>query len=449
MRKAIIYLYITLWVLFSSCQKNTTYHPERVVKGREWFEPTPYGMEHIQQGSFVIGPTTDEVVDTKTSTKRVSVEAFWMDDTEITNNEYRQFVFWVRDKLARELLGETYTDYLITEDRRGVPLDEPEINWMEPIEWDEPDYQMAMDELYIPEEERFLYKKEIDTRKLIYDYYWVDYKQAAQRSNSFNYETQKYEGSVVNEEGQRIPIVNRGSFLMHEAVPVYPDTLCWIRDFEYTFNEPFTLKYFSHSAFDDYPVVGVSWSQANAFCNWRTDLQEENNYKVNETPAHDFRLPTESEWEIAARGGLQNSLYPWGSYYTRNGEGCYIANFKPRRGNYVSDSPTTTTAMTVGEFDPNPYGLYDMAGNVAEWTSTAFFEAGYETIDDLNPELQYNAKPDDPPVMKRKVIRGGSWKDMSYFIRNSTRSFEYQDTVKSYIGFRCVRTSFKRKLYDH
>lgn len=448
MRKAIIYLYITLWVLFTSCQKNTTYHPDHLVKGREWFEPTPYGMEHIQQGSFVIGPTTDEVVDTKMSTKRVSVEAFWMDDTEITNNEYRQFVYWVRDKRARELLGETYTDFLITEDQRGLLMDEPEINWMEPIEWDDPDYQLAMDELYLREEDRFLYKKAIDTRKLIYDYYWVDYKQAAHRSNSFNFETQKYEGSIVNKEGQIVPLVNRRSFLMHEAVPVYPDTLCWVRDFEYTFNEPFTLKYFSHFAFDDYPVVGVSWAQANAFCNWRTELQEETNLNVNETPAHDFRLPTESEWEVAARGGLQNSLYPWGSYYTRNGEGCYIANFKPMRGNYVADSPTTTTAMKVGEFDPNPYGLYDMAGNVAEWTSTAFFEAGYEAINDMNPELQYNAKPDDPPVMKRKVVRGGSWKDMSYYIRNSTRSFEYQDTVKSYIGFRCVRTSFQSKLYD-
>ena len=63
-----------------------------------------------------------------------------------------------------------------------------------------------------------------------------------------------------------------------------------------------------------------------------------------------------------------------------------------------------------------------------------------------NPEIRYTASPDDPPVMKRKVIRGGSWKDMAYFIRNSTRSFEYQDTAKSYIGFRCVKTSFRNEL---
>ena len=170
------------------------------------------------------------------------------------------------------------------------------------------------------------------------------------------------------------------------------------------------------------------------------------NKRSKDIPAHDFRLPTETEWEMAARGGLENTIYPWGSYYTRNYNGCFVANFKPLRGNYVSDSPSNATAMKVGEFDANPFGLYDMAGNVAEWTNTAFFEAGYETVDDINPELQYNAKPDDPAVMKRKVVRGGSWKDMAYYIRSGTRSFEYQDTTKSYIGFRCVRSSFRNEM---
>ena len=83
-----------------------------------------------------------------------------------------------------------------------------------------------------------------------------------------------------------------------------------------------------------------------------------------------------------------------------------------------------------------------MAGNVAEWTSTAFHESSYEYMSDFNPNVQYNARPDDPPVLKRKVIRGGSWKDVGYFLRNGTRSFEYQDSAKSFIGFRCVKTSF-------
>jgi len=444
-KKAIIYFGLAVGLLFNSCQNADSYLPGRNDNKGQWFEPTPYGMAYIQRGSFNIGPSDEEITEF-TRTKTVSVESFWMDDTEITNNEYRQFVYWVRDSIARKLLGETFTDYIITVDNNNVPLENPVINWQERIDWRDPEIRMAIDELYIPEYERLAFNKEIDSRKLIYDYYWVDYKQAAKRSNSYNFETRKYDGAVYNSEGEVKPIENRGSFLMHESVPVYPDTLCWIRDFAYTYNEPLTLKYFSHTAFDDYPVIGVTWKQANAFCNWRTNLKVLSNKRSNDIPAHEFRLPTETEWEMAARGGLQNSIYPWGSYYTRNDMGCFVANFKPLRGNYVADSPSTTTTMKAGEFDPNPFGLYDMAGNVAEWTNTAFFEAGYETIDDINPELEYDAKTDDPLVMKRKVVRGGSWKDMAYFIRNSTRTFEYQDTAKSFIGFRCVRSSFRNDL---
>jgi formylglycine-generating enzyme len=447
MRKAIIYIILGAGLLFYSCRDEITqYLPGGEKKSSNWFESDPYGMIYIPEGTFLMGSSGEEVQQNPEKTKRVSVGSFWMDDTEITNNEYRQFVYWVRDSIARKLLGETYADFLISENANGVPLEEPIIDWSEKIEWDDPDYQMAMEELYVPEEERKFFHREVDPRKLIYEYHWVDYKQAARRQNRYNYETGKYEGSVVNQEGETVQVVNRSSFLMHESVPVYPDTLTWIRDFSYTYNEPFTRKYFSHVAFDDYPVVGVTWKQARAFCNWRTDLKKEFSSRLNEAPAHDYRLPTETEWEMAARGGLNNTLYPWGSYYTRNIEGCFVANFKPLRGNYVADSPSTTTAMKTGQFDPNNFGLYDMAGNVAEWTSTAFFESAYDVMHDLNSEVQYDARPDDPPVLKRKVIRGGSWKDIAYFIRTSTRSYEYQDTAKSYIGFRCVRTSFKNEL---
>lgn len=435
-------------LLLSSCAKDNQNQYLTLGKGtgKKYFEPTPYGMVYIDRGSFNIGANDDELQGVNAPNRRISTEAFWIDDTEITNNEYRQFVYWVRDKRARELLGQTYTDFLITEDKYGNPIDPPEINWDERIEWGDMDYQNAMDELYLPKQDRFNFKKTVDTRKLIYEYYWIDFKQAAKRSNAYNYETQRYEGNVRNEQGELVPIQNRSSFLMRESVPIYPDTLCWIRDFAYTYNEPFTIKYFSHPAFDDYPVVGVTWKQAKAFCDWRTDLKGFEVKRSNESPPHDFRLPTESEWEVAARGGMMNNKYPWGSYYARNVNGCFVANFKPNRGNYVADSETSTTAMKVGTFDPNPYGVYDMAGNVAEWTSTAYFEAAYETVHDMNPEIQYDARPDDPPAMKRKVIRGGSWKDVAYFIQTSTRTFEYQDTAKSYVGFRCVRTSFRNEL---
>jgi len=89
-----------------------------------------------------------------------------------------------------------------------------------------------------------------------------------------------------------------------------------------------------------------------------------------------------------------------------------------------------------------------MAGNVAEWTSNAYDESAYEVMGDFSPDFQYDAKPGDQPALKRKVIRGGSWKDIAYYLQVATRSFEYQDSAKSYVGFRCVRSTFKPKIYE-
>jgi formylglycine-generating enzyme required for sulfatase activity len=96
--------------------------------------------------------------------------------------------------------------------------------------------------------------------------------------------------------------------------------------------------------------------------------------------------------------------------------------------------------VAVGSYAPNEYGLFDMSGNVSEWTSNAYDESAYSFQHDMNPDYQYEALPDDPPAMKRKVVRGGSWKDIGYYLQNGTRTYEYQDSAKSYVGFRCVRS---------
>jgi formylglycine-generating enzyme required for sulfatase activity len=108
------------------------------------------------------------------------------------------------------------------------------------------------------------------------------------------------------------------------------------------------------------------------------------------------------------------------------------------RGNYIDDGALVSNK--VGSYEPNEFGLYDMAGNVAEWTSSAYDESAYQFIHDMNPDYKYNARPDETPVMKRKVIRGGSWKDIAYYLQVSTRTYEYQDSAKSYVGFRNVRS---------
>jgi formylglycine-generating enzyme required for sulfatase activity len=89
-----------------------------------------------------------------------------------------------------------------------------------------------------------------------------------------------------------------------------------------------------------------------------------------------------------------------------------------------------------------------MAGNVAEWTNNQFMENAYSFTHDLNPDLEIDAQTSDKEVLKRKVVRGGSWKDIAYFCQTGTRTFEYQDTAKCYIGFRCVQTFLGRSIND-
>jgi len=253
--------------------------------------------------------------------------------------------------------------------------------------------------------------------------------------------------SAAQRESREQGKVDRSVFIKKDVINVYPDTLAWIHDYTYSYHEPLTQMYFWHPAYDDYPVVGVTWKQARAFCIWRTQLM--NSHLADEGGAYvqDFRLPTEAEWEYAARGGLDHSPFPWGGPYIRNSRGCFLGNFKPMRGSYQDDGGFYTVKAT--SYWPNDYGLYCMAGNVSEWTSNAFDESSYSFTHDISTDYEYEAKESDPPAMKRKVIRGGSWKDVQYYLQNGTRTYEYQDTAKCYIGFRCVQSFLGRDKADY
>jgi hypothetical protein len=125
---------------------------------------------------------------------------------------------------------------------------------------------------------------------------------------------------TINDEyiHERFPSSKRSNFIKQIPVPIYPDTTVWIKDFNYSYNEPMHNDYFWHDAYNDYPVVGVTWHQAKAFCEWRTKTK--NDYqktKKKKSLVPEFRLPTEAEWEFAARGGLQGAMYPWGGPYTK------------------------------------------------------------------------------------------------------------------------------------
>jgi len=291
-------------------------------------------------------------------------------------------------------------------------------------------------------------KPQLDPGKLMYTYEWINYDQAALAGNKLNVNTGAYpkgaiarvDSSYINELGYIIdttinrPLIIRKDLISNKIVKVYPDTIMWIRDFQYSYNDPKMRMYFSHPGFKNYPVVGVTWEQAQAFCNWRTELFN----SVNSFGGQDYRLPTEAEWEYAARGSRRLGMYPWGGNYLRDSKGCYLANFKPTRGSYTDDTGATT--MKVASFMPNDYGLFDMSGNVSEWTSTAYVNAQSQLVADMNPNFQYSAKQDDSNVLKRKVVKGGSWKDIGYYLQCGVRTYEYQYESRPYIGFRCVRS---------
>ena len=442
--KKIILSALILTILLSGCGSSKNNGELTGVQGRKkFFEPEPFEMAFIPAGNFMMGPSDQDAVFAMNSiSKSVTVEAFWMDQTEMTNNKYRQFVYYVRDSIFRTKLGNAGIpdrEYFLV-DNEGNVIEPNVINWNEKIDPEEETTKAVYEEMIYPPEERFSGKAQVDVRKLNYSYYWVDYQQAAKSTYKIDYanNTGKYEGQVTNQDGSRTDVKDRSSFIKHGIINVYPDTLCWIRDFTYSFNDPQASLYFWHPSFDDYPVVGVTWVQATAFSIWRTDYMNTALRKNDIADVQSYRLPLETEWEYASRGGLDLSMYPWGGPYTRNYKGCFLANFKPLRGNYIDDG--NVYAGKVGSYEPNEFGLYDMAGNVAEWTCGAYHPSAYIFQHDLQPNYEYNASPQDPPIMKRKVIRGGSWKDIAYFLQTSSRDYEYQDSAKSFVGFRNVRS---------
>ncbi len=441
-------IYFALLLILGSCGNSGSGELTGVNDRQRYYQPDPFGMVYIPMGSFTMGLGDENITYAQLNNpKTVSVQSFYMDQTEITNNEYRQFVYWVRDSIARRILGEVRPElYFVTENpKTGETFDPPFLNWETKLDWnsEEQDIRDALAQMYLPESERYFRRKEIDTRKLYYEYYFVDLKAASRKDYSQGGDP-KEAGLANRPQGLK----DRSVYVRKEVINVYPDTLCWLHDYVYSFNDPMTEKYFWHPAYDHYPVVGVNWKQANAFCIWRTQLKNSFLFgKKGEANISEFRLPTEAEWEWASRGGYDGNPYPWGGPYTRNDKGCFLANFKPMRGDYIDDGGLHT--VIVAHYPPNDFGLYDMSGNVAEWTISAYNPSSYNFSWDLNPDYSYNAKDSDPPIMKRKVIRGGSWKDVAYYIRLSTRAYEYQDTAKCYVGFRCVQTYMGRQKDDN
>lgn len=452
MNKSLIIVFILF--LFYSCSNKTSELTGSKNVNLNFTESNPAGMIYVKKGTFLMGIKNESKMFTQEDkVKPVTVQAFWMDQTEVTNAQYKQFVNWVRDSIAYRALIMAGRDEFRMKIRNQEEEDSPEkarINWSVKIPWNSKDeeIQEILAFMYYGQNDVIDGKRQLNPSKLVYRYEQFNYDQAVLEKNKFNIRTESYPqdatvsvdtayidetGKVINKTITR-KLSSRSDFISVKMVNIYPDTVSWSSDFKFAYNLPKMEMYFSHPGYAMYPVVGVSWEQATAYCHWRTSMYNaKNRIKIQE-----YRLPTEAEWEFAARAGVASSTYPWKGDHMRDDKGCFLANFKQTSGNYLSDNSSTT--VRVASYPPNRFGLYDMAGNVAEWTSTAYHKLSGTVTSDLNPNFEYNAKADDPASLKRKVVKGGSWKDIPYYLQCGAQTYEYQYESRPYIGFRCVRS---------
>jgi formylglycine-generating enzyme len=408
-----------------------------VVKYKE--QETGPGLVLIQGGTYVMGATEQNITyDFDNTPRRVTVASFYMDETEVSNVDWLEYLYWLE-----RVFGETY----------------PEV------------FRAAL-----------------------------------------------------------------------------PDTTVWRRDLGY--NEPFVANYLRHPAYQNYPVVGVSWKQATDYCIWRTDRVNEQilvdagyikpnpnqsgeeNFNTEAylaglyqpevkkprkdlNPNNDtrnirltdglllpsYRLPTEAEWEYAAQGLIGNSdrenvsdrrIYPWNGHGVRYAKGSkqgeIQANFKRGRGDFmgIANDLNDNAAPTspVKYYWPNDYGLYNIAGNVNEWVADVYRPMTYVDGEDFNTfrgnvytlpasdadgflqkdtmgrivqtlDTKRYANPNvidylDSLAMynernslitnQSRVYKGGGWRDLAYWLNPGTRRYLEEAQARDDIGFRCAMT---------
>ena len=456
MKKALLFLLTALTL--TGCGRGN--QGELIgVKQKKFYETKPHGMALIPGGSLIMGSSDEDILAANDNiTRTVTLRSFWMDETEITNAEYQQFVEWVKDSIIRtelakaallnggyfsvsefptsdeeidanpilsylpqydmddlqdgnddeksgyqQYLEENFSDYVSnyyeTEDAPDevfhyhLPLNRDVDIVKEREEYPDVDYARVFEEtIYLPENEWFNGEPALNTKLLKYRFASVDLNQAVNNPDSA-----------------------RSNFTRYEVHEVYPDTTVWIKDFNYSYNEPMHNDYFWHRAYANYPVVGINWHQARAFAHWRSKIRNDylRSRKKRKSTTGRFRLPTEVEWEYAARA---NQSYKY-SGSDNVGEVAWY------------DDNSGSETHPVGQKKPNGFGLYDMSGNVYEWCWD--WKGDYSSGSQTDP-----TGPDSGSV---RVDRGGCWGNRAGYTRVSDRSSDVPAFRRGYLGFRLSR----------
>jgi len=402
---------LTVLVSMQACKSSSSiYKAPKVAAFRAGEMPAPPGMVYVPSGTILFKSS----LDTADTGKNVSLSAFFIDETEVTNKQYREFINWVADSIA-------VTDYLNDDQyflNTGEQGEERRIDWKKvkkasPI-WKSNDPTIR---------ERLSPMLEM---------------RGSQRT--LNPEVLRYRFSYQKTKG------NIKKVYVTDTVPVMPVEEIWSSDFPNAQLASLDVNYFTHQSFDYYPVVGVTWRQARAFTDWRGKEIMATLMKNSYLSGYQLTLslPTEAQWQYAAEGKLD----PRDTSSTKRmtidgseGKEKLAVNFKQGDGTYSRDGATFT--LPVKSYTPNAFGIYNMAGNVSEWTLDAFSPSAMVFVNDLNPALLYDADEKDADALKRKVVRGGSWKDNGEQLNTDTRNYSVDYEPHSYIGFRCVMSAFE------
>jgi len=421
----------------TSCQTNKRLEGmDKVSKSRTTLQNltplAPHGMVFVPAGSIIEKEAvTDTSMAVDTVPKTVTVSAFFMDQTEVTNKQYRLFVDWVADSVV-------VTDYLKDEKYfkkvkkaapakrskgKNAPVNDIAVagDTSKNIEWTKVGGRTPLWQ-----------SPELKGQLLGKLYTMINGKPTLIKSAVLY----RYERLSVNRSG--------GTKYVTDTVGVPPDQKVWSTDFPNSQMEVMDNNYYTNRQYDDYPVIGVNWKQARAFANWRSKMIYSTTGDRSLVKQYNlqYNLPTEAQWEYAASKDMKPedfnklSTVSLKDKKTKKDVDALAVNFKQQEGDYRKDGGTFT--MHVKSYAPNSLGLYNLMGNVSEWTLDAFSPSYKEFVHDLNPVLLYDAADNDSEAMKRKVVRGGSWKDNANLLTPSTRNYEIQDVSHSYIGFRCV-----------
>jgi formylglycine-generating enzyme len=423
----------------------------------------PPGMVYVPGGSTVIRYSQSST--DSNAVKKVSLSSFFIDKTECTNQQYRQFTEWVIDSVA--ICGYLKDDQYFREEPSADSTVKRHIDWTKVNHrriWESTNPEV-MEKLKPMRDENGEIKK---------DFY------------TFTYRYMKAYGSN--------PKAKVGEYAT-ETLNVYPDEKIWAKDLTNAQVDVMVENYFSTPPYDDYPVVGVTWKQARSYAYWRTctgsaftDVADYMKYY-----RLIYSLPTEAQWVYAAGQdmravnnkaknipdgftlerenvdkndkSLKNALVDTAgkpndstvvaaapkvdstpqapaivetadSTHVDRDEIGLLENFKQDEGEYTTDGASFT--LPVMAYSPNDFGIYNMVGNVAEWVIDAYSPSTFAFVSDVNPELLYDADSTDVPAMKRKVVRGGSFMSNAKALSPYAREYELQDAAHCFIGFRLV-----------